>query len=233
MADGEDKPVALVGPGSRPGRVKTVIEPPPEGDSDRFLRYSAGIFYTTDLNQCSIADLAKHPIYRAVPQWKLEEWSSADSWVDRRREIQERWRRQIEVSVGNELVRARVRNLKSLQDVYDKALEKLTDSVEDQVLEAKSWEGVAGALVKLAQLMDQWRTELAREIFSNPMIMGGAAGDAADQRAATAPNHAKLTVDEARAAAITILRQRQLPAGAPKKKPPPKKKRPVRTPVTE
>lgn len=175
-------------------------------DSDqKYLRYAAGIYYTTDLRGCSVLEMTKHPIYGVVPIGTLERWCMLDDWVKRRVAVLEQWRKKIEAAVGNKLAQARVHQLESLQRVYDKVLLKL----ETDAVEAGTYEGLTNALLRLAEVMDDWRSRLAQEIW--PAMAEASAGDGRSTALMVRP---KLSREEARAAAVMIiqLRQQQLKA---------------------
>ena len=105
------------------------------------------------------------------------------------------WRQQVERSIGNELTRTRTQQLNRLQSIFERAVTKL----ENDVVLAKSWEGVAAVLVKLAELLDNWRDKIKAD--SVPQIAG-----AFSPPSQTRP---KLTDEEARAAAMLILQRRR------------------------
>jgi hypothetical protein len=171
------------------------IEPPEEADGMRYLRYAAGLHYTTDLRGSTLAAMAKHPVYGAVSLRTLEKWCRKDGWVERRRQNLEAWREQIARGIGNELTRVRTEQLKRLQAISDQAIAKL----ENNLVDAKSWEGVAGVLVKLAELMDDWRDKIRGDVV--PDLSRGF-----DPPAQARP---QLSDEEARAAAMVIIHKRR------------------------
>jgi hypothetical protein len=176
-------------------RPLSSIEPPDEADGMRYLRYAAGLFYTTDLRGTTVPEMAKHPVYGAASLRTLEKWCAKDRWIERRKQNLEAWREQIARGIGNELARVRTEQLVRLQAVFELALAKL----ENDLVDAKSWEGVAGALVKLAEVMDTWRDKIRGDVI--PGI-----ARSLDPPAQARP---QLTDEEARAAAMVIIHKRR------------------------
>ena len=200
-----------VSAGGKTGITKTAIEVPPVGEEDpeevkgswQYLRFSAGVYYTTATEHITTAAMAKHPVYSVVPRATLERWCTEDKWVDRRIEQMERWRRKIENAVADELARTRIAQLKGLESVYDKALKKL----EENLVEAKSWEGVATALVKIAQLMDEWREKIGGTVVSVTPATPDHGVD--DVRELSAKMKSRLTEQEARELALMVMQKRR------------------------
>lgn len=195
-----DSAVVEAGPEQAPAsglgrRPLSNIEPPEGADGMRYLRYAAGLFYTTDLRGTIVPEMAKHPVYGAASLRTLEEWCRKDQWIERRRQNLEAWREQISRGIGNELARVRTDQLSRLQAIFEQALAKL----ENDLVDAKSWEGVAGVLVKLAELMDGWRDKIHGDVV--PGI-----SRSLDPPAQTRP---QLTDEEARAAAMVIIQKRR------------------------
>ncbi len=167
--------------------------------SQRYLRYAAGLYFTTDIRCGTIDQLQRHPVFQEVPLSTLYQWASRDKWIARREDLLNRWREMIEKKIGESIVQKRVKDLEKLERLFDVGFEQL----EKNAVEAKSWEGVAGALVKLMSLMDELREKIATQL--NPaadMLMSPAASPVAQM----AP---KVTDDEARAAAKLIIQQRR------------------------
>jgi len=188
--------------GKLPGAMRVVTdEPSTIVDSDqKYLRYAAGIYYTTDLRGCSLVDMTKHPIYGVVPLRTLERWCGLDDWTKRRAAVLEQWRKKIEAAVGSKLAQSRVHQLESLQRVYDKVLLKL----ETDAVEAGTYEGMTSVLLRLAELMDEWRARLAQEIW--PAMAEASAGDGRSTALMVRP---KLSREEAREAAMLIIQRRR------------------------
>lgn len=191
---------------AKPGSPQAIARP--EELTDKYLRYAAGIYYATDLNGCTVESLAKHPIYGTVGLKRLQAWCTEDEWVKRREANREQWRKRIEAAVGSKLAQARVRQLESLQRVYDRALAKL----EQEAVRANTWEGVAGVLIRIAEVMDDWRAKIAQEVWPNLSEQMAQQGSVANAMAKP-----KLSREEARAAALLIIQKRreQLPAPDP------------------
>jgi len=176
-----------------------VVKEPEEKVSDAYLRYAAGIYYSTDLNACTVDEMAKHPVYGTVPLYRLKRWSWEDEWLKMREANKEKWRQRIEAAIGNKLAQARVRQLEGLERIYNKALEKL----EHDLVKANTWEGVAGILVRLAEVMDESRSKMAAEVWPSMVTH---AGDNGNMQSMVRP---KLSREEARAAAMLIIEKRR------------------------
>jgi len=193
------------GEAGKVGTAMTIVhgpgEAPPGDPKDRaYLRYAAGVYYTTDLHGCSLTDMTKHPIYGVIPYGTLEYWSKQDEWVKRREANREQWRKKIEAAVGNKLAQARVKQLESLERVYQKVLEKL----ESDAVAAGTYEGLTNALLRIAEVMDEWRSKLAMEIWPS---MAEASAEGSQGQALML--RAKLSREEARAAATLIIQKRR------------------------
>ena len=163
----------------------------PDDVSSEYVRYSAGIYYTTDLGGCTLEQMSKHPIYSHVPIKKLYYWFSHDKWHERRAALREQWRKIIESRIGNELAKARASQLEAMNRVYQVALNKL----EGNLVQAKSWEGVLVAFVRLTEVMEEFREKLARDL---PAAGAGL----------PAPIRPKLNKEEIREAALMIVKKR-------------------------
>lgn len=100
-------------------------------EGNKWLRYAAGLYYTTDLGGCSVADLVSQPMFEAVPLTTMEKWAVEDRWVDRRRELLARWQAQIEKKIGDRLVQYRVKNLQKMAKIRDYLFRRLTPADHD------------------------------------------------------------------------------------------------------
>jgi hypothetical protein len=91
----------------------------PEGSdaSRRFLQYTAGLQYTTDLNGISVAELNKDPLFQSIPLSTFEKWSVKDNWGPRRRELLDRWRIQIETKLGNKLIKGKIAIIEQMEKI--------------------------------------------------------------------------------------------------------------------
>lgn len=179
---------------------KSTLTPPSQQQTMQWLRFSAGLYYTTDFQGTTVEKMAKHPIYGAVKLTTLRTWCAEDRWVTRRSQNLERWREAIERKIASEIVKARQDQLERLRAIFDKTAKKL----EDDVVEPKSYEGLMQALVKLASLMDEWNEKLGRAIIPDmPIATPTEASIAAPQ---TKP---QLTDAEARESAKVIMSMRR------------------------
>ena len=200
----------------------------------RSLRVMAAEYYAMNLNQCSIADMSRHPIFEAVPRRTLEDWSTKDRWVECRQKAQDKIRAKVENAMASKIAQMRSKQLQSMQGVFDDAMTQLIpqyvmkDGAQVQISgrpEVKSYEGLVNALTRLAHFLDQSRERLGEVIV--PQM---AADDSA--HSSQMPVTPKLSEGEARAAAKMLIHMRQKAAAArqgehvqaktPKKLPPPK-----------
>lgn len=187
----------------KPVRPLTAALVPPENMETEtptlaYLRYSAGITYTANMDGLTVQDLAAMPMFKDVGLSRLQYWRSKDKWDERRREILERWREQLERKVGSEIIQARITDMKRLEGLYCKALTKL----EGDYIPANSWEGMAGAAVKLSKTLDDMRQRIGADLLPQTGIAGGSGS-------ALALPQAKFEAEEIRAAAMTIIESRR------------------------
>ncbi len=187
----------------RPGpKGKSQLTPPQQQvDNNQFLRFSAGLYYTTDLQGTTMAQMAKHPLFGTVSVDTLANWSTQDRWVDRRRQNLSNWRRTIENKIGSELVKLRTDQLAEMRTVFDKMMGKLTRGR----LQAKSYEGMVTAMVRLAQLMDDWNEKLFRTVIPDIPV----ASVSTSLSPAASSTKPRLSTAEARKAAVAILEMRR------------------------
>jgi hypothetical protein len=124
-----------------------------------YLRTAAEQYYIMSVNQCSLADLNRHSLFKVVQRRSLEKWCSEDSWVAKRRKMWTRIHQSLEQQIGTKIAKERMGQLEKLQKVYDVGINKLLKGG----LKSKSFEGLVTAMVKLASLMDDWRENLAKQ----------------------------------------------------------------------
>jgi hypothetical protein len=166
------------------------------------LRYSAGRYYATDAdNMCSLLELSKLPMYSMVSLSALTRWCADDGWVERRRQFIENLNKKYESKLGTALVQARLNQLKKTEDVIDRVFKTLVTKAKDQVLEANSLEGAANAYARLCVVLDDQREKLADAVMPEPI--------AVQQQAQLPAVRPRLSMEESRAAALTIVRMRR------------------------
>lgn len=181
---------------------KSSLEPPPQSETNQYIRFAAGLYYTTHIRGTTIEQMSKHPLYGRVSYSTLESWSKKDRWGERRQENMRRWREALESTIGSELLKARVKNLAKLRNIFDKVVEKLE---AENPVEAKSYEGLVKALVSLADLIDGHQTKVGQELVPGVMAVATAeASESGDPRIT-----ASLSSDEARMATKAILEDRR------------------------
>jgi len=176
------------------------LEPDPNNMSS--LKSMAGFYYSMSYNNCSIADMTKHPLFKVVPLRTLENWSADDDWVARRRDTQASIQQYIQQSVSKKIAEDRVAQLQKLQNIYDKGIDMLLANK----LKAKSFEGLLTAITKVATLMDDWRARMAIQVGG---VVEGGAADGAQQTAAPS---AELSMQEARSLVKLLFQMRRVSA---------------------
>jgi hypothetical protein len=97
----------------------------PDQKSRAYLRWFAGLFYSSDLNAISIVQMSKHPLFQSVGYAQLSKWSSDDKWAEQREALFSRVQMQLQERVADEIVQKRVRELGELKRVSQKVLAKL------------------------------------------------------------------------------------------------------------
>lgn len=158
------------------------------------LRLDAGLAYMTHPTGTTIEELHADPRFSVVSKRTLERWSSEDMWVERRTEFLQAWAEQAKQRLGTELTKARMQEMKDLQEVREIAMEK----IRDEMTAPKSLEGMIKALVEIGKREEAVAVGVAGEMMPGDTQMGIAA----------AAEH-KLTEDERRALTKTILRTRR------------------------
>lgn len=182
--------------------------PPTDGDPNlpenrtalyRYLRYAAGMYYTTDLRGCTLEQLHRHPMFRVMSFHTIAKWAVEDRWTERRQINLEQWRRAIENKIGTELAQAYRTGLSKATRVFDMIFEK----IENEVVEPKSLEGLVTAFVKLADLMGDWNERIGKLIIPDmPAQQAMVAGPAEQAKP-------QLSQEEARAAAKLLIEMRR------------------------
>lgn len=203
-----------------------------------FLRYAAGLHYTTDLNGITLAQLCEHPMFKTVSLKTMERWSVKDGWGDRRREVMERWRVQIEARVGNKLIQTKIALVEQMEKIQNHLFKRLVPLDHDydpgdwvhigksempiqvckvcgatQMQHFDPFVGVSGdkavdALLKLVKV----REEMAEAILQVTATPGYGLGHTTSAGAHGGPvglERPKISTEEARSAARAILQQRR------------------------
>lgn len=158
------------------------------------MRHSAALQYVTSMQGVSVRELNKVSPFDQVSQTTLERWATEDEWVRRRQQYFENIRADIESHIAKKMVKVRVEQLKKI-DVQVETLFGQIDAVPP-----KSKEGLITALVRLLEAGDSMREKLAQEVV--PVHLGGV-------RQKTLPLTPQLSEEEARDAALAILRRRR------------------------
>lgn len=136
------------------------------------LRMDAGLVYMTDPDCGSIEQLSTDDRFQSVTKRTLERWCKEDRWVERRQHFLDRWSEHAKERLGSALSRHRTEEFQQLIQVRNLALDKL----EDPLLEPKSWEGVAKALIDINRRIENVALSVGNEVLPEGI---GAGSDAA------------------------------------------------------
>lgn len=181
---------------------KSRLEPPPDAmDNNQFIRYSAGIYYATDFQGATLSQMSKHQLFGKVSVDTLANWSTQDRWVERRKANMDNWRHKIEAHIGNELVKMMSDMLKSARTAFDKAV----NEIARPKLKAQTFEGAVRAMVQSGEFIMTLEEKLFRTVI--PDIPVASVSGTLSKAAAT--SKPRLTVPEARMAAVAILESRR------------------------
>jgi len=151
----------------------------------------------TNLAGVSVRQMSEMEPYDTVGRPRLEKWCQVDEWLKRRQRHFEDIRAEVEATVAKKLVEVRVKQLEEVDTLFSDVVGDLKASV----VEAKSKEGLIGALVKLLEAGDHLRDKLAQDVV--PQHLGSA------QQGEGIPLTPKLTDQEAAEAARAILKRRR------------------------
>ena len=188
-------------PPGRPTKASMEFE---EGSrSYAAIRYSAGRYYVTDADKmCSLDDMARMPMFSMVSRSTLAHWSAEDGWVERRRQFIDNLNKKYASKLGTALVQARLSALKKTEAVAERLFDALISKAKHQILEANSLEGAANAYARLCVVLDDQREKLADAVMPEPI--------AVQQTENMLPTvRPRLSLEESRAAALTIVRMRR------------------------
>jgi len=188
------------GPGRPP---KSSIEYEGDPTSYPYLRALAGEKYITDMDQGSIADWQRTPLFQIIPLETMQRWSAQDGWVEKRRVFFDSIRKRAEAKLGTVLAQARFEQLKESRKVKDVAFNLIVKKGKKAVLEAKSMEGMINAYTKLIQVIDEQSEKLADMVLPEP----AASLEGSDTMLPVV--RPRLSQEEAAAAALTIVRMRR------------------------
>jgi len=139
----------------------------------RYLRWAAGLYYSTDMHGCTLEQLNRLPEFKSVPYNTLMGWSATDRWVDRRQKTLEQWRQAVELKIGSELVQNLRIGLGDIKQVQEKLLGKIQD---DNTLQPRSLEGAIAAYVKIKSLEAEFTDKVARAVIPDIPSLESSAG---------------------------------------------------------
>ncbi len=132
----------------------------------------------------------------------FRDWAREDKWTDRRNTFQKNWQEKLQRTMGDALIRRRMRTMERMDGILDQALTKL----ETNAVLMNSWEGVAGVLIRIIEKMDEFHEKVAGHLIpavvSGPSQGGGPAPISHEARP-------RLTDEEARGAALHIIKLRR------------------------
>lgn len=203
------------------------------GRARQIQRLAAEIHFTTDLNACSLADLHDHPLFHDIPLKTLQDWAVDGGWLAKREAVIERWRKQIEDRIGEQLVKQRLAAVQELTCIRTAILWRLKPADHEFAPSGKyknvcmtckrsvlthddPFFGVPGdrlvsALARLVEIEFQLSDVVLRYVSNEDgKEMGGPSG----VPALATP---KISAEEARVAAHAVLAQRYAEVHAPDK----------------
>lgn len=187
------------------GSVSVEVEYPGTDDGEGehsygYLRFAAGIAFTTDVSGVTVAELAKRaPFVGVVPPTTMAYWATADHWAARREAMIVDWRRQIEAKIGQKQVAQALVDL----DHADRMLAQSLDKIQNGMVAVNSYEGLINSTVRLME----FRAGLRAQVLSTVApTMGGVPGNASPGSQLQKP---QLSVEDARAAAAAVIKRRR------------------------
>lgn len=206
------RPVVLQPPNlSEKARVKT-----PEVQRERKgAREKAMMLYIAAVKPLSCREVADRIGSTNVPQSTIERWKLTDGWDAARDEFQRNLFAQVQSRVADKLVQ----NLLQMLSDVDPIKARLIERVRDETFDTTSADKAVTALVKLLEMQAKF-TEQAVGLLTpkaqspqDPMVPITTVQPAASQSPEENPNDA-LSYEDARAAAIAIMRRRREAAEA-------------------
>lgn len=118
--------------------VPQVVVPEPEDATREYIRYSAMIHYTTELNGTTVEKMCtEHPMFKGIPVRTMQKWMTKDKWSERRQEVLESWRVAVEARIGDVLMKKQLEAVKKVSVIRDKLLDRLTHKVDHEYEEMK------------------------------------------------------------------------------------------------
>lgn len=179
----------------------TLEAPEPDAPSFAFLRFSAGLQYTTDLHGITVEELAEcAPFKNTVALKTLQKWCLEDQWVARREALMAEWRRDIEAKLGQRQVQQALVDLQTTDSMAEDILEKLRNKVGM----VNSFEGLINSMIRLMEFRQTLRGQVLTQTAPGPV--GTVPGVSRPGGQMPKPN---LSVEDARAAAAAIIKRRR------------------------
>lgn len=170
-------------------------EAPSEANYD-WLRRLAENIYVTHPGHISWRKLAELPEFKGkIHPRTINRYCSEDDWVKKRKAYFDGLQEIIKNRVASAQVQARVDHLEKFSGIFEKMLARMED------VEPNSMEGLATAIVRVGKFMEEMRVLVSAEIVPEKGTMApGTTGS---------PVPPELNADEARAAALAVIRMRQ------------------------
>ncbi|RYF12704.1 MAG: hypothetical protein EOO40_00555, partial [Deltaproteobacteria bacterium] len=146
------------------------------------LRHLAQTLFITDPDGISTQDLSDMPEFVAVRHEMIRTWAVEDNWVQKRRDVMQRWRKRIADKMGERIAQQRLQSFEDAQKLYRQTLAFVTGG-EDGVIsvQPRSFEGTVNTVIKLEKHMADLRREIAT-------VAGSAADGRGPERAAPSDN---------------------------------------------
>lgn len=163
-----------------------------------WLRRLAGLKYITSQASITLVMLAEDPELKGkVALQTLKNWSNEDDWPQKRSDYYKRLEEGIRTQIAKKQIQATVDQLQEL----DKVSGELLESFRSTDTKAGTKEGIAAVYLRMVTKREALRDRILHEITPE-----GLAGGIAQPGSQITPS---LNPEEAREAALTILRRRQ------------------------
>lgn len=128
------------------------------------LRLQAGIYYSLENPDTSLSQMSQIWPFSAVSLRTLQAWAAEDCWVQKRKDAHKVWLDRVQKELGDAIVQNRRRQLETLEDMQTEVLKKL----RSHTLEARSFESMVNALVRLSTHMETLRTSVLASLPKVP-----------------------------------------------------------------
>jgi hypothetical protein len=165
-----------------------------------WLRRVAEVTYVTSEQPLALTALAQDPMIKGnVSLQTLTNWCGQDNWVEQRENYFKGLSNVLKNKIATTTLEARYKMWQKIQKLIEKIFKKL----EEDAVEAKSYEGLVAALVKVIALYDDFMEKIGKEIVPENL-----AGATSPTVAGSRPTP-RLTSEEATEMAMTLVKRRQ------------------------